>query len=685
MVNLYFIKLAVPAGCGNTQFVVDPAFYRPASAELIILGKPFNLSVMLRFVFFFLVYLLLLPRAGGQTSRVDSLREVLSGLQPGKEYVQTVAHLADQVINPDTLLPYVIRAEKIAAASGEQGMVKTSAIARVGYYIRKNDHDSALLLLGPLLKYFQKDKTQQHQYLSLLFLKSKVYDRGGQYTLALATMIEVIDLAENLRDTLTMIQARTGIGWVQIEMGQYKEALQWLNQAMYTSANHQYYKNYGALYSNLAMAHNKLGHADSALYYIEVAIRDARLNNNLVFLANALSMQARIFIDNKKAPLAEAPLNEAVLMRKKMNDPFYVVYDMSSLAAYYAANHQPEKGIALSKEGIAFAQEKGLSSQLLMIYQALADNYKAAGIDKAYSETLEKILRLKDSFSNINSSKLLADLQANHEARKKEKLINEQEMNLTKKNYWLAGTLLFTAMAAAMAWLLFRNYRRRKKLELEKALEEEKRMATEAVRLAEEKERVRIASDLHDNLGAYAASMASSLNYIRVQENDERSMNAFDDLRNNSGSIISQLNDTIWVLRKESLSLTAISDRVKLFISRISRSYPEVRMEVSEQIEKDHQLSAAHAFHLYRVIQEAVNNALRHSGGKSIIVYVTGSAHWNLRIEDDGKGFTQPSSVAGGGHGLQTMKERCREAGWSVHWSPGAGGGTMVEIRPTTN
>ena len=681
----YRLKLIIWGGLANTQFVVDPVFYCFSKAEMIILEKDFHLY-MIRLLLFIVLFMAPLLHATGQTTAVDSMRQLLDKQKPGEGYITEVVKLAEQNLDPDTLLPYVIRAEQIAVATGKAELIRLAERGRLNYYVRRNDHDSALVLLESLLGHYQKDKSRQSLYLALLFLKSKVYDRAGQFTLALSTMIDVISQAEELRDTLTLVQVRTGIGWVQLEMGQYQEALQWLNKAMATSANPLFYKNYGALYSNLALAHNKLGHVDSARYYIDVAIRDARQNNNLVFLANALSMQARIFIDNHQAPLAEQSLHEALMIRKKINDPFYIVYDMSSLAAYYAANNQPQKGILLGKEGVALAMESRLTSQLMMIYQALADNYKAAGLNEAYGETLEKILRLKDSFNSINSSKMLADLLANRAAVRQEKLISEQKLNLTLKNYWLTGTILFAFMAAAIGILLFRHYSRKKKMEMEMALAEEKRNAEEAIRKAEEKERVRIASDLHDNLGAYAASMVSNLNYIRIQENDPVSSAAFTELKNNSGSVISQLNDTIWVLRKESLTLTALSDRVKLFISRIGRSYPDTRLEVTEYVEQDQQLSAAQAFHLYRVVQEGVNNALKHSGASLIYVIIESNNHWKISITDNGKGF-DPGLLTngGGGHGLHTMQERSRESGCTINWRPNSSGGTIVEIVSTTN
>ncbi|RYD72847.1 MAG: hypothetical protein EOP84_22475 [Verrucomicrobiaceae bacterium] len=59
------------------------------------------------------------------------------------------------------------------------------------------------------------------------------------------------------------------------------------------------------------------------------------------------------------------------------------------------------------------------------------------------------------------------------------------------------------------------------------------------------------------------------------------------ELRNNSQAIVSQLNDTIWALKKDDLSLTAISDRIKIFIQKIQPSYPNTIINVMEVQETD--------------------------------------------------------------------------------------------------
>jgi signal transduction histidine kinase len=622
----------------------------------------------------------------GQSRAIDSLKKLITSSRNEKDKIEFVYTLSNQPINADTLYPYIISAETWAEKINDPFEKQRIAFAKATYYVRKNNIDSALLITNRLIDEFRNDKVHADFYLSALFLKAKILDRANLYTQSLTELYKVEQLAELRHDTATMIQAKTGLGWVQMEMEQYHEALNWLNKALHTSTDKKFYKGYGALYSNLASTYNSLGNPDSAHYYINVAIKDARESDNLMFLATALSMQAKIFINNKQQALAEAPLHEALLIRRQLNDPFYTVYDMSSLASYYANTGQTDKGIALCKEGIALAKANGLSSQLLMIYRSLGENYKAGGNDKAYGEILESIIHLKDSFNNINSSKLLADMQAAGDAQKKQKEILEQKLNLKIKNYWLFGSAIFGCMLIALAMLAFKYYRRREKQKMEIALVTEKAKAAVAVQKAEEKERVRIAADLHDNLGVYAASLSSNLSYIKLAERDPLSDTAYLELKNNSNAIISELNDTIWVLKKEALSFTAISDRLKVFINRIQKSYPDISIEVKENIERDFLLSSAHAFHLYRTIQEAVNNALKHSRAKTVTVCFEGSANnHSITVTDNGEGMPASFATGEGGNGLQNMRQRSSEAGYNIEWNKGEDVGTVVRISSTTN
>lgn len=196
-------------------------------------------------------------------------------------------------------------------------------------------------------------------------------------------------------------------------------------------------------------------------------------------------------------------------------------------------------------------------------------------------------------------------------------------------------------------------------------------------------ERERISHDLHDNLGAYAAAIASNISLIR-NTNYNTSEEVFNQLKNNSQSIINQLNDTIWALNKEAIFLTAVSDRFKVFLQKIRPSFPHINIEIKESIIHDELLSPANALHLFRIMQEAVNNALKHSGGNDVFIELMSEKKWIVIIKDNGKGMPDNEKIIYG-NGLNNIKTRSTAAGWNVQWISETGNGTEVIISATTN
>jgi signal transduction histidine kinase len=87
------------------------------------------------------------------------------------------------------------------------------------------------------------------------------------------------------------------------------------------------------------------------------------------------------------------------------------------------------------------------------------------------------------------------------------------------------------------------------------------------------------------------------------------------------------------------------------------------------------------ATHLYHIAQEALNNAIKHSTARSVVIHLAGSGgQIELAIQDDGKGIALPPSRASG-MGLHIMDYRARSIGGTLRVQPGEGGGTMVICR----
>src|SRR6185312_11353409 len=87
----------------------------------------------------------------------------------------------------------------------------------------------------------------------------------------------------------------------------------------------------------------------------------SREDQNLTNLANALFLYGGMMAEFNHLKEAEQSFKEAIEVRKKIGDIYYLINDMSQLGLFYADTKTPEKGIALCKEGLQLAEKNGQS------------------------------------------------------------------------------------------------------------------------------------------------------------------------------------------------------------------------------------------------------------------------------------------------------------------------------------
>ena len=492
-------------------------------------------------------------QSNAQTHTIDKLKDEIFHAQTDNQKLEKILVLCDQGYNlhADTLMHYAMQAEALAKKTGNTRQKVETQYYQCFALMNKGLIDSSLNLADQCLEILESKFNDPVLLGNIYNQKGRCYMRKNQYKEAIEMGYKVIDYGEKGKDILLQMQGKTLIGWANLEMDRTAESLKWHLSALKTTNDQKLLGKYSILFANISLNYNALGKTDSAFYFIEKAISFSRQYENLFALSNSLAIQAQLFVRSGKPKQAEAPLEETVRIRKLIGDPFYIVSDMAQLGLLYANNRQPERGINIVKDGIEIARRYNIDTKLLFLYNVLAENYKAKGDETLYANTLENIINLKDSIYQKNSEQALAEIQTKHDLQEKEKEIIRQQLVLTRKNYFFYSSILLSLIILATAIFMFRDYRKRQKLKTELMLDQEKRNAAAAVKEAEEKERKRIAADLHDNLGAYAASLASNIDLIQMQNPEKK--DTYNDIKLNSQSIISQLNDTIWVLKKESL------------------------------------------------------------------------------------------------------------------------------------
>jgi tetratricopeptide (TPR) repeat protein len=272
-----------------------------------------------------------------QTHLIDSLKKNIINARTPESRLNTVLALCEQrqSLNTDTLFYYATLAQKIATELKDKDKIVLADYFVSNSLSRKGKLDEALAITIKNLAHLSY-KNNQNAYTKFSIQKGQLFIRSSRYKDALAEFYKILNESEQEQDTLTQISAKTSIGWVNMEIGQNTEAINWFYKALHTSTNPALFGYLGVIYSNMAATYNELGKNDSAEYYINKAIAvNRQAQNNLQFLANALAIEADIYIDTGRKDLAEAPLNEALAIRKQIGEPFYIVSDMMQLAVYY--------------------------------------------------------------------------------------------------------------------------------------------------------------------------------------------------------------------------------------------------------------------------------------------------------------------------------------------------------------
>ena len=600
--------------------------------------------------------------------------------------MQAVLGLCDQShsLNIDTLKQYAFWAKQMAIDLHQKNEEILADTYIENWLYRKALFDSALKICNQDLKSISY-KTAGEIYAKVKKQKCLIVIRTNKHKEALDDLYQFMQESELIGDTASQLFCKCAIATVYRNMGQTELAMQWLDKANQTVAtdNWEEIKNENGLFFLLGMMYNwkENGDADpkaamddslTSIKYLDRSIKDSRKYENLSILARALNIKASSVGNPEHVKLEGEYVTEAEHIYEQLHDTLSILNTISPICFYYIDEGHPEKGIKACEDGIVIVK-RGNQFPIADIYDALAECYKASGEYKKYAETLNKIIGLKDSVYKINSERDLAELNAKYEDQKKENTIIQQKLDISAKRNSMYVISILLGLLSLGILFLYRYYTKKQK--------EQKQNELLAIASAEEAERKRISADLHDNIGAYAAAASSTISTI--QPKDEQSENTLAVLKENVQEMIIQLNDSIWALNKKAIRLTAISDRFKLFVQKLEPAYPQVTILINEEIEDDKLLSSFQALHLFRILQEALNNALKHSQCKNVnIQFKSDTSMLRIEVADDGIGLTVKNK---NGNGLNNLRTRAVESGWEAKWISNTDGGTSVVISNLSN
>lgn len=616
-----------------------------------------------------------------QTVRITQLRNELYTTKDHQHKLSVLLSLLREgrSVPSDSLVQYIEMAEGlIKPDSPEYYKLNTY---RAFYLLRNGNQNSALLLLNELLSDVPKNNSLFFDvHLGILHARANAFVRNNLIKNAIQDGFTMLKMAEENNSDNWKARAYLILGYSDMELLKYKSAIENLKKCYSYLRNDSIIFSSIYVYSNLASCYNNLGQMDSAFKYIDLAIKYGNKFENLSSLSNSLNIRADMYIRLNQPELAEKDLEEALKLRKQVGDVSFIVSDMAQMAKFYASIGQTNKGIEWAHEGIKIAREKKLLSKQIYLLTALAENYRVAGQKDEYANALLEIVELKDTLYQKNAANDLAALEAKYQLQKKENIIIRQESKLARNRFVTYSAIAVLTFIFIAFGLLYRNAQLIRQRKFERKLMEQQVEAKADLNKAMEAERRRIAADLHDNLGAYAAAITNQVKFIKDKAGYNNAIT--ENLEENAGNMVAQLSDTIWVLKNQELNLTNLYDRLKLWVQKLMKSYPGVNYNFKENIEKEYNFTPVNALHIFYILTECVNNALKHSGCSQIEVSFKSDEKVEICVSDDGKGMTEKPP---NGNGLEHIKQRALACKWNVNWYDRKPQGTIIILSNTTN
>ncbi|MEM7298468.1 MAG: ATP-binding protein, partial [Bacteroidota bacterium] len=186
-------------------------------------------------------------------------------------------------------------------------------------------------------------------------------------------------------------------------------------------------------------------------------------------------------------------------------------------------------------------------------------------------------------------------------------------------------------------------------------------------------ERERISRDLHDNVGSQITYIATSINNLSHNENTEQ----LKDLGDFTRDTMRQLRETIWVINHDEVTLDELRTKVVDFLSEILRPHAEMTHQVIFP-DTDQKLNPTRAINIFRIIQEAVNNSIKHANAQKLTITLELNDNPRLIIKDDGDGFDGKDK--NGHFGLLNMRQRAQELGGIFEVESQGNDGTTITV-----
>lgn len=376
---------------------------------------------------------------------------------------------------------------------------------------------------------------------------------------------------------------------------------------------------------------------------------------------------------------------------KKYHNFFATNYwQLADTYIYGNQNKEAFKYLEKSRSEARSLKDTFFDNRLAANYYKNINQYKQAFDYLKSSIDNEYVLSSKNySFmSNQLSSQFKEEAEVKYETAKKEKQILEEQQKVRANRNWLIAASIALIFGFGIAILLQKNTSKKRQLaeqetvlkqqRVDNLLKEQELLSIDAMIAGQEKERQKVAGELHDDLGSLMATIKLHFDNAKSTKKDPALKNAQKLLEEAYQKIRGMAHSKNSGVMSDQGLLAAITKMAKTITATNAIKVDVEDFGMGERLENSLELS------IFRMVQELVANAIKHAEASKVSIQFTQhDDKLNIIIEDDGKGFNRSNlNKTTSGMGLTTIEKRVEhlEGSFTVDSILGKGTSILIDI-----
>ncbi|MBO9611277.1 MAG: hypothetical protein J7619_01210 [Dyadobacter sp.] len=494
-----------------------------------------------------------------------------------------------------------------------------------------------------------------------------IAERLGKIDEKVSRISKAIHLLQNTKYQNILANAYNAMGVLFFNLDEYNKGLTYFQKGAKTAVQAKDTSTLvEALYgmTNCLSSQRKF---PEALTNANEAVRLATLRGSDYTLCVAHNSMAELYRKWGKAGLCIEHARLVLQYATANNDVQYQLIGTMGLADGNRLAQNFRESIRYYNQALQLGKEKAVVIQLDDIYKGLSEAHEHLHDNGPALDYYKKYIVYRDSVSNEKIRKNAAELEVKYQTAEKEKVLSQNKLQLAQKDlqlqksrsyiYYALGAFVLVSLVAILLYLQSRYKKQSHARELQSIQQQKELQLLQALMQGEEKERSRIAKDLHDGVAGMLAavkmhlSSTGSADGLLKEDGYRQGMNLLDEATD-------EIRKTSHNLMPEVLLRHGLDVALSRYCERVS-SNKALKIQYDSWGEID-RFADSFELSVYRIVQELLNNIIKHSKASHGMVQLTQQDDLlSISIEDNGVGLATGGNDQGG-MGLHSLQSRIK-------------------------